>query len=99
MVFPNRLLYFDRNFLLMAAYRVLYWHEFPAQVKATDGTTEANVALAPSFTERIDRAAMKRGMWGTDEYLEGWQWSEPQNRDGTAQEVAEAVKLELEASL
>ena len=42
---------------------------------------------------------MKRVMWGTDEYLDGWQWSEPQNRDGTAQEVAEAVKLELEASL
>ena len=99
MVSPNRLLCFDRKLLLMAAYRILYWHEFPAQVKATDGTTEANVALASSFTERIDRAAMKRGMWGTDEYLDGWQWSEPQNRDGTAQEVAEAVKLELEASL
>ena len=83
----------------MAAYRVLYWYEFPAQVKATDGATEANLALAPSFTERIDRAAMERGMWGTDEYLDGWQWGEPQHCDGTAQEVCEAVKLELEASL
>ena len=48
--------------------------------------------------ERIDQLASQRGLHGTDDYLEQWRWSEPQEREGTAEEVAHAVKRELEAA-
>jgi hypothetical protein len=46
--------------------------------------------------ERIDQLASQRGLQGTDDYLEQWRWSEPQQREGTAEEVAHAVKREIE---
>ncbi len=39
----------------------------------------------------------KRGLQGADEYLAQWKWSEEEEREGSAREVAEAVKAELEA--
>ena len=34
---------------------------------------------------------------GADDYLAQWKWSEEEEREGSAQEVAEALKAELEA--
>jgi hypothetical protein len=47
--------------------------------------------------ERIDRLAAQRDLQASDDYLAQWQWSEEQERDGSAREVAEAVRAELEA--
>jgi hypothetical protein len=47
--------------------------------------------------ERIDQLAARRGLHGSDDYLAQWRWSEEQEREGTAEEVARAIKLELEA--
>jgi hypothetical protein len=46
--------------------------------------------------ERIDRLAIERRLQGTDDYLAQWRWSDPQEREGTAEDVAHAVKRELE---
>ena len=81
----------------MATYRVLYWQEIPSQVKAEDDVDEVNLPLPPKFTERIDQLAVERGLQGTDDYLNQWNWSEEEHREGSAQEVAEAVRAELEA--
>lgn len=81
-----------------ATYRVLYWQEIPAQIRARDLHDEVTLPLADRFQARIDREAMKRGLEGTDEYLKGWHWSDPRTRPGTAHEMAEAVKPELEAA-
>ena len=83
----------------MAVYRVLYWQEFPAQVKAEDERDEVSLQLDPRFQELIDAAAMQRNMTGGDAYLEAWRWSEPAERPGNAQDVAESVQRELEATL
>lgn len=83
----------------MAVYRVLYWQEFPAQVKAEDDRDEVNLQLDPRFQELIDTAAMQRNLAGSDAYLEAWAWSEPAQRTGTAGDVARAVCLELNATL
>jgi hypothetical protein len=32
-----------------------------------------------------------------DDYLAQWKWSDEQERDGSAQDVADALKAELEA--
>jgi hypothetical protein len=81
----------------MATYKILYWQEVPSQVKADDGEDEVNLPMPPRFLERVDRMAMQRGLHGTDDFLAQWHWSEEQERDGSAQEVAAAVVAELEA--
>jgi hypothetical protein len=81
----------------MATYKILYWQEIPSQVKAEDAQDEVNLELAPRFMERIDQAANQRGLQSTDDYLAQWRWSDEEERDGSAREVAETVKAELEA--
>ena len=80
----------------MASYTILYWQEVPSQIKAEDELDDVTLPMDPRFMERIDRLAAARGLQSTDDYLAQWRWSEPQQREGTAAEVAAAVKLELE---
>jgi len=82
----------------VATYTILYWQEVPSQIKAEDEVDEVTLPLDPRFMERIDQLASQRGLQGTDDYLAQWRWSEPQEREGSAEEVAEAVKRELEAA-
>jgi hypothetical protein len=37
------------------------------------------------------------GLQAADDYLAQWKWSEEEEREGSAREVAEALKAELEA--
>jgi hypothetical protein len=82
----------------MATYRVLYWQEIPAQVKAADDEDEVTLPLAPKFMERIDAFAARRGLQSADDYLAQWRWSDDQEREGSATAVAEAVRAELESA-
>jgi hypothetical protein len=79
----------------VATYTVLYWQEIPSQVKAEE-SDDVTLPLDPRFMERIDQLAAQRGLQGSDDYLAQWRWSDPQDRDGTAEDVAHAIKLELE---
>jgi hypothetical protein len=81
----------------MATYKILYWQEVPSQVKAEDDQDEVNLPMPPRFMERVDRLAMQRGLQGSDDFLEQWQWSDEEERDGSARDVAAAVAAELEA--
>ena len=81
----------------MAEYKILYWQEIPTQVRVEEGGDEISLELHPRFQEMIDAIATQRGVTGTDQYLEQWHWSDPQERPGSAREVAEALKQELEA--
>ena len=81
----------------MATYKILYWQEIPSQIKAEDDSDDVNLQLDPRFMERIDQLAAQRGLQGQDDYLAQWRWSDEQERGGTAEDVARAVKLELEA--
>ena len=80
----------------MAFYQILYWQDIPAQVKAWDDFDETKLELAPRFAARIDQTAQAQGLTQTDDYLSQWRWSDERERAGTAAEVAEAVKVELE---
>ena len=81
----------------MATYKVLYWQEVPSQIKAEDSQDDVSIELPARFQERIDTLAAQRGLQGADDYLAQWRWSEEEDREGTAQEVANAVLAELEA--
>ena len=81
----------------MATYKILYWQEVPSQIKAEDDLDEVTLQLAPRFMERIDQLAGQRGLQGSDDYLAQWTWSPEEERAGSAEEVAAAVKAELES--
>ena len=81
----------------MATYKILYWQEIPSQIKAEDDEEDITIPLPAKFMERIDIMAAKRGLQSADDYLAQWQWSEEEERPGSAAEVAEAVMAELEA--
>jgi hypothetical protein len=81
----------------MASYKVLYWQEVPSQIKAEDDESDVTLLMPDRFQERIDRLAAERGLGGSDDYLAQWRWSDEDDRDGSAQEVAEAVRDELAA--
>ncbi len=80
----------------MARYQVMYWKEFPAQVKAQDETGTAKVMLPDRFSEAIDAAAMAEGSADSAAYLDGWSWGPEEERPGSAREVADAVAAEIE---
>jgi methylmalonyl-CoA mutase cobalamin-binding domain/chain len=77
-------------------FQILCWQDVPSQVKAWDDFNEIKVELAQRFTVRIDSLAQSKGLTSTDDFLSQWKWSDEQERNGSAQEVAEAVKKELE---
>ena len=81
----------------MATYKILYWQEIPSQIKAEDHLDDITLPLDSRFMERIDQLAAQRGLQSTDDYLAQFRWSDEQERDGTAEDVARAIKLELEA--
>jgi len=82
----------------MATYKILSWQEIPTQIKAEDDDgDEVTVMLDDKFMTQVDILAAKRGLQSTDDYLAQWKWSDEQERDGSAREVAEALKAELEA--
>ena len=80
----------------MASYRVMSWKGIPSQVKATDETGASASEMLPAFfMQEIDRVAMAEGLFGSDEYLEAWVWSDEMTRDGSAREVAAVVAQEV----
>lgn len=81
----------------MAIYKILYWQEVPTQIKVEDDEDDLTVMLDDRFMKLIDILAAKRGLQESDDYLAQWKWSEEEEREGSAQEVANAVKAELES--
>ena len=82
----------------MATFQVLYWQTVPSVVKAIDDDgTELKRQLPDWFQQEIDNRAMTQGLAGSDAYLEQWHWSDPEERDGSAADVLDAVARELEA--
>ena len=81
----------------MASYKILYWQEVPSQIKVEDDADDVTLQMPDRFQERIDRLAAERGLAGSDDYLAQWRWSEEEERDGSAADVADAVRAELEA--
>jgi Virulence factor len=82
----------------VARVQILCWQDVPSVVKAFDDDGSSVSAQLPDwFQQEIDRRAMAQGLVGSDAYLEQWAWSEPEERDGSATDVLDAVVAELEA--
>lgn len=81
----------------MAKYKILYWHDIPSQVRAEDENGRVGKQLPERFQLAIDEAAMHAKLIGSDAYTNGFQWSDEDERPGSAEEVAEAIVNELDA--
>jgi len=75
---------------------IVYWRDIPAQVIVGKGRRGAKKQLSERFEQAIDRAAMKGGARGTDDYLAEWRKAEPYEAEGQPEDIvaAEAARLE-----
>ena len=77
---------------------IVYWRDIPAQVIVGKGRRGSKVQLPERFEQAIDRAAMKIGADGTDDYLAEWRKAAPYPVEGDPDTVAsdEAARLDAE---
>jgi hypothetical protein len=77
---------------------IVFWRDIPAQVIVGKGRRAAKAQLPERFEQAIDRAAMKSGAAGTDDYLAQWHKAPPYPVDGSAEAVlaAEVARLDAE---
>ena len=77
---------------------IVYWRDIPAQVIVGKGRKAAKVQLNERFEQAIDRAAMKTGAAGTDEYLAEWRKASSYELPGEQDDIArsEAARIEVE---
>lgn len=79
----------------MAQYQIMSWHGIPTGVKAVDKAGQVRQKLPQYFQAAVDAVATVTGRIDTANYLAGWRWSDPVEREGTAKEVAQTVVSEL----
>ena len=81
---------------MSAELTVIRWRDIPAQVVAKTGrAASARVQLSDRFQEAIDEAALRAGLFGTDEYLGEWRKdNRPCGEDLESEARAEADRLE-----
>lgn len=75
---------------------IVYWRDIPAQVIVGKGRRGAKKQLPERFEQAIDRAAMKVGAGGTDDYLAEWRKAPPYQVEGDPAEIAEAEAARLD---
>ncbi len=77
---------------------IVFWRDIPAQVIVGKGRRGSKVQLPERFEQAIDRAAMKIGADGTDDYLAEWRKAPPYAMEGEPDALAasEAARLEAE---
>jgi len=80
----------------MALYQILYWQNIPSQIKVWDDFDEVKVELPEKFIAKIDQTAKEKGLTGTEDFLNQWNWSDEMEREGDVEEVAKVIQDELE---
>ncbi len=77
---------------------IVYWRDIPAQVIFKDGRRRGKAVLSQRFQECIDRAAMRAGKGGSDQYMEDWRReSSAFDGGGDLQTLAEQEAAVIEA--
>ena len=76
---------------------IVYWRDIPAQVIVGKGRKAAKVQLNERFEQAIDRAAMKTGAAGTDDYLAEWRKAAPYEMPGEQDAIAQSEAARIEA--
>ena len=79
--------------------QILYWKEIPIQVQADDGTTKVSRPLDSRFQEAADAIAMFDGSFGSDAYLDAWEWQHYAEYTGAPDDVATQVAAKFNSCM
>jgi hypothetical protein len=80
----------------MAKYRIFYWKHIPSSIVVEGDGKTIKKQLSQRIQNAIDSYAMAEGLTGTNEYAAQYKRGPWVERDGTPEEVADALLAELE---
>jgi hypothetical protein len=81
----------------MARYRIMYWKHIPQSFTVEGDGRTVKKQLSQKIQDKIDAYAMAEGLTSTSDYAAQYKRGEWVDRDGSPEEVADALILELEA--
>ena len=80
----------------MARYRIFYWKHIPSSFTVEGDGRTVKKQLSQKIQNAIDAYAMAVGLIGTDEYTAQYKRGQWVEREGSPEDVAEALLSELE---
>jgi len=81
----------------MAKYRVMYWKDIPQSFTVEGDGRTVKKELSQKVQNKIDAYAMAIGATSTSDYAKEYKRGQWVEREGTPEEIAEALLTELEA--
>jgi len=81
----------------MARYRIMYWKHIPQSFTVEGDGRTVKKQLSQRIQNAIDAYAMAEGATSTADYAARYKRGQWIERDGSPEDVAEAVLMELEA--
>lgn len=83
----------------MAQLVITFWRDIPSMVEARRGRKDRAKRMLPDrFQEAIDRAAMRAGAGGADDYLADWRKAEPEECGEDLEAEADRAAADLDAA-
>ena len=80
----------------MTKYRIMYWRDIPTLITARDETHEVKRPMPRRFGGAISAYATRAGLTSTSDFAAQYHKGEWIERDGSPEEVADAVVRELD---
>ena len=80
----------------MARYRIMYWKHIPQSFTVEGEGRTVKKELSQKIQNAIDAYAMAAGLTSTTDYAKEYKRGQWVERDGSPEEVAEALLAELE---
>ncbi len=80
----------------MAKYRVMYWKDIPQSFTVEGDGRTIKKELSQKVQNKIDAYAMALGLTSTTDYAKAYKRGSWTEREGTVEDVATALMLELE---
>ena len=81
----------------MARYRIMYWKHIPQSFTVEGEGRTIKKQLSQKIQDKIDAYAMAEGLTSTSDYAAQYKRGDWIERDGTPEEMANALLSELEA--
>jgi Virulence factor len=81
----------------MAKYRITYWKHIPTSFMVEGDGRTIKKQLSQKIQNAIDAYAMATGLTSTEEYAKQYKRGDWVEREGTPEDVAEALLSELDA--
>ena len=80
----------------MTKLSVLCWQDIPTLIEGRDEDGVQKIELSKRFSELVDMVAMRKGLVGTDEYLQNWKRKRLPASDIPAKQSVHSLAQEFE---